>query len=276
MVEDKVCFVICPIGKAGSDTRRFSDLTLEYIIKPIVEEFGYHLIRADKISEPGMITYQIIDYIIKSPLVIADLTDVNPNVFYELAIRHIVEKPIIQMIKLDQKIPFDVNGMRTIIFDTNVEHAEFAKKELKNQIQSIEENKFKPHNPYTLSTNYATTDKILKDRENIEPNDITNIVLKSVNDLRSMMDDMRRDIHNLKGSSNYSRNSEIKDIDEHIIDFSVKLQYLKEQLNYSVNKLTLEFDNLDPEELLNLKSQINELEKEISETENTLYNLKEI
>lgn len=96
MVEDKVCFVICPIGKMDSDIRKRSDLTFNYIIKPVVENFGYRPIRADHINESGMITHQIIDYIIESPLVIADLTDSNPNVFYELAIRHIVEMPYIQ------------------------------------------------------------------------------------------------------------------------------------------------------------------------------------
>ena len=279
MVEDKVCFVICPIGKAGSETRRRSDLTLKYIINPIVEEFGYYPIRADKISESGMITHQIIDYIIKSPLVIADLTDVNPNVFYELAIRHIVEKPYIQMIKSDQEIPFDVSGMRTILFDTDVEQAEFAKKELKDQIQSIEKNEFKPHNPYTLSTNYATFQNILKNRENIEPNNITDIVLKSVNELRSMMDDMRLDIHNLKGSSNYSRtskNNTINQANKYRNTLLLQLNDLENQLA-DYNIMFHNIDNQrDPLKANELKSQINIIEEQILNTENALEELNEI
>jgi len=52
------------------------------------------VIRADKISEPGIITTQIIGHIVDAELVIADLTDKNPNVFYELAIRHAIRNPI--------------------------------------------------------------------------------------------------------------------------------------------------------------------------------------
>ena len=50
MVNDKNCFVISPIGKEGSDIRKRSDLIFNYIIKPIVQEFGYEPIRADHIN----------------------------------------------------------------------------------------------------------------------------------------------------------------------------------------------------------------------------------
>jgi hypothetical protein len=45
------------------------------------------------------------------PLAIADLSDPNPNVFYELAIRQAIGKPLVQIIQKDEKIPFDVMGM---------------------------------------------------------------------------------------------------------------------------------------------------------------------
>ncbi len=51
-------------------------------------------------------------------MVIADLTGANPNVYYELAIRHAVKKPIIQLISKGEKLPFDVGDMRTIPIDT--------------------------------------------------------------------------------------------------------------------------------------------------------------
>lgn len=60
MPENKTCFVICPIGEDGSEERKWSDLTLKYIIKPTVKYFGYKTIRADDIQKPGIITTQII------------------------------------------------------------------------------------------------------------------------------------------------------------------------------------------------------------------------
>ena len=93
MIEDedkKSCFVIAPIGEAESDTRKRSDQVLRHIIRPAVEVCGYQAIRADEIDKPGVITSQVIQHVVGDPLVVADLTETNPNVFYELAIRHAI------------------------------------------------------------------------------------------------------------------------------------------------------------------------------------------
>jgi hypothetical protein len=47
----------------------------------------------------------------------ADQETRNPNVFYELAIRHATVKPVIQIIHRSEPIPFDVAGNWTIQFD---------------------------------------------------------------------------------------------------------------------------------------------------------------
>jgi len=97
---EKTCFVICPIGDEGSPERKWSDDILECIITPVVEKMGYQKpIRADHINESGIITRQIVDLLIDSDLVIADLSFRNPNVCYELAVRHVAKKPFIHMIK---------------------------------------------------------------------------------------------------------------------------------------------------------------------------------
>jgi len=62
------------------------DQMLNHIITPAVNEYGYEAIREDKISEPAIITSQVIQHIIEDSLVIADLTRRNPIVFYELVI----------------------------------------------------------------------------------------------------------------------------------------------------------------------------------------------
>ena len=102
----KTCFVIAPIGEPESDTRSRSDLVLRHIIRPAVEAKGYKAIRADEISEPGIITSQVIQHVVDDSLVIADLTERNPNVFYELAVRHVFRRPPIQIIERREDIPF--------------------------------------------------------------------------------------------------------------------------------------------------------------------------
>lgn len=94
--------------------------------------------RADKLAEPGMITNQIIDRVTGSDLVIADLSERNPNVFYELAIRHVTRKPYIHLIAHDEDIPFDNAGARAIKVDvSDLRSVAGAKVELARQITTI-------------------------------------------------------------------------------------------------------------------------------------------
>lgn len=263
MVNDKVCFVICPIGKVGSEIRIRSDLTFKYIIKPIVEMFGYHPIRADHINESGMITNQIIDYIIDSALVIADLTDSNPNVFYELAIRHIVEKPYIQMMKSDQPIPFDISGMRTIRFDTDLEQADIAKKELSEQIDSIDNGNFKPINPVTLATNYSTAQKMIKQSGTIEPADITNVVLESIIELKSMVDNLAGEFRNSKSSLTNQNLEEIRNL--YLEERRQKILILEEKINELRNRYENGRDKMSPSQLKEIQSVKQNLERQLKE-----------
>ena len=163
MAKKKSCFVIGPIGDEGSEERIRSDQILKHIIRPAAEECGYKAVRADEISEPGIITTQIIDHLMNDDLVIADLTGHNPNVFYELAVRHAVRKPVVQMIAAGERIPFDVAAARTIQVDHhNLDSVEAAKEEMVKQIKAAESNPANVDTP--LST--AIQIKDLKASEN--------------------------------------------------------------------------------------------------------------
>lgn len=113
----KTCFVISPIGSADSLERKHANLVLSALIEPALAELDLEVIRADGISKPGLITGQVIDHIAKAALVIADLSFANPNVYYELALRHAVRKPVVQLIRTGDKLPFDVGQYRTVEID---------------------------------------------------------------------------------------------------------------------------------------------------------------
>jgi hypothetical protein len=113
-----ICFYISPIGEDDSEHRKHADLFLGSIVEPALEESGLRVVRADQIGKPGMITAQILEYIIKSRLVVADLSFHNPNVFYELSLRHACRLPTVQIIRKCDKIPFDLDQFRTIQVDT--------------------------------------------------------------------------------------------------------------------------------------------------------------
>lgn len=139
---ETTAFYVTPIGSEGSPQRKHSDLFLSSLIEPATEKLGLKVVRADAIDKPGVITRQIIQYLVESRLVIADLSFHNPNVFYELAVRHMVRKPVVQIIQKSDHIPFDVNQLRTIVIDntdiyTWTPKLEVWKSEIANQIRQV-------------------------------------------------------------------------------------------------------------------------------------------
>ena len=110
---------------------------------------------ARRLDKPGIIGRQIIDYIVNSQLVIVDLSFHNPNVFYELAIRHMMRKPIVQIMRRADSIPFDINQFRTIVIDTTDIHSfvpkmETYKSEIANQVRQAMQDVDAADNPISL------------------------------------------------------------------------------------------------------------------------------
>ena len=65
-----------------------------------------------------MITAQVIEHIRLSRLCIADLSLLNPNVFYEMCLRHACRRPVVQIIQKSDRLPFDVNQVNSLVIDT--------------------------------------------------------------------------------------------------------------------------------------------------------------
>jgi hypothetical protein len=153
----KTCFVIAPIGLAGSKERLHSDDVLDLIINPVITQLGFEPgRRADHLGTPGDINRQVIERIINDDLVIADLTGHNANVFYELAIRHSVRKRCIHLMRSGEKIPFDNSLQRTIFVDPEKpREIEKAKVELRVQVVACMQPDFVVENPLSVTLNYA-------------------------------------------------------------------------------------------------------------------------
>lgn len=144
----KSCFVICPFGEDNTEKRAWSDDILESFIRPIVAEFGYNANRSLDTRRAGEITTTMIEDIIESHLVIADLTTLNPNVFYELAVRHIQGKPYIHIAKHGTTLPFDVSHTNTVFINLeSFASVEKSKNELRGQLRSIDEGRASFDNP---------------------------------------------------------------------------------------------------------------------------------
>jgi hypothetical protein len=185
--QPKICFVISPIGKEKSETRDRSDQVLDYIVKPTIQELGYEVVRADSIAKPGIITSQVIDHLIDDSLVVADLSGHNPNVFYELAIRHATRLPVVQLIQDGEAIPFDVSQSRTIYYDLHdLRTADDCRKQLAKQVRAVEKNPSDVDSPVSVAVDL----KLLRGSQNL--------VEKSNADILGMLQDIRFQIHDLR------------------------------------------------------------------------------
>jgi len=111
------CFVISPIGKAGSPARNHADAVLSRIVRPAMVRCGVVARRADELLEPGRITDQMFREILQADFCIALLSGQNPNVFYELAAAQAAAKPVIILAQKDEDLPFDVKDMRCLHYD---------------------------------------------------------------------------------------------------------------------------------------------------------------
>lgn len=114
----KSCFIITPIGDETDPIRRHIDGIIEAVFEPVLEMHNYRAYVPHQMAMPGPIDNQIIKKIYSCDLVIVNLTNVNPNVMYELALRHCFNKPSIIIAEKGTKIPFDI-GMQRIIFYIN-------------------------------------------------------------------------------------------------------------------------------------------------------------
>lgn len=150
-----ICFYVTPIGNDSSEQRSHADFMMEYIVKPAVSEFNMTVVRADQIGQPGMIGKQVVEHILKCKLVIADLSFHNPNVFYELCLRHVTRLPTVQLKRASDGLPFDLNQSRTISIETADVYRIYPKlqtyvSEVASQIRGALQNIESADNPISL------------------------------------------------------------------------------------------------------------------------------
>nr|DAR96512.1 MAG TPA: CMP/hydroxymethyl CMP hydrolase [Caudoviricetes sp.] len=137
-MSEKICFIVTAIGESGTPTRERADNVYRYLIAPVCEELGYRPVRVDHVNAVDNINETVINYLKTAPMVVADMTDHNPNAFYELGFRQALELPLVPIIKVGERLPFDVITTRTVFYDTDVAKIEESKENLKAKIQSFE------------------------------------------------------------------------------------------------------------------------------------------
>jgi len=105
-----VCFVMSPFG--GWYDRYHDEIYCEAI-----KAAGLTPRRADDLYRPTAIVQDIWDLVKEAKVMLADLTDKNPNVMYELGLAHALAKPVVLVAQAIGDVPFDLRAMRVIVYD---------------------------------------------------------------------------------------------------------------------------------------------------------------
>src|SRR6201991_3375551 len=117
-----LCFVLMPFGRKTDAPGRTTDFDAVYreIIAPAVSEAELDPIRADEEKIGGAIHKRMFERLMLCNYAVADITGANPNVFYELGIRHALRpRSTVIVFVAGTVIPFDIALVRGIAYKTD-------------------------------------------------------------------------------------------------------------------------------------------------------------
>jgi hypothetical protein len=168
MESPKDVFVIMPFSSTVSLSEPEWTEIYDHVFKPAIEECGYSCQRA--IPKTGSLIRSIIEKLRNARIVLADITDRNPNVFYELGVRHSLSKRTIIVAQGNQHPPSDLLGYWFIRYGKEPAQVTRFKKDIKRLIADIESEPDKSDNPVSdyldqenlVVSNYAQKENIKK------------------------------------------------------------------------------------------------------------------
>jgi nucleoside 2-deoxyribosyltransferase len=127
---NKICFVEMPFDQ------KFNGIW-KTVIKPTVEELGDQCLRVDDMFNTGSILNDIFTSIQKADYIIADLSEQNPNVYYELGYSHALNKKVILLSQDISKLPFDLKQRRVIVYQDTASGAFNLKNDLIKYVNNL-------------------------------------------------------------------------------------------------------------------------------------------
>ncbi|MCT7941555.1 nucleoside 2-deoxyribosyltransferase [Shewanella holmiensis] len=213
----------------------------EFLIKGALTEAGYKVSRADDIKSQSNILEDIITGIIQSSLIVADLTDSNANVYYELGIAHALQKKVVLITQDIEELPFDLRSYRVIAYSTHFSKMNEAKNTLKDLAKEALDgtlpfgNPVKDYGsvlqtntslsviePYQVSEDLGFLDHIVEVEENFES--LTEIVLlvgsKLENDFTPKITASTNTLSIAKDLTAKQRRNIVKELATHVDDYA--------------------------------------------------------
>jgi len=165
----KLCFVIMPFSKERKEVYKFG-------IAPACQQTGYETKRVDELAGQFNISRKIIEYIFRSDAIVAEITDKNPNVFYEMGVAHAIGNKTIMIAQDADKLPFDIRNYRCIIYEQSVEGLQRLQEEIGRSLQEIDDwsrhpsnpvQDFKPRDAFVLQSDFDKLQKTLQQNDEL-------------------------------------------------------------------------------------------------------------
>ena len=107
------CFVLMPFDSSFDDIYKLG-------IKDACNTAGAYCERVDEQIFQERILDRIFNQIVKADIVIADMTNKNPNVFYEVGYAHAIGKTTILLTQNSDDIPFDLKHFPHIVYNNRI------------------------------------------------------------------------------------------------------------------------------------------------------------
>ena len=149
------CFVVMPYGKRPVEDMEIDfDVVFDEFIRPAARAAGFEVVRSDREVASGVIMPRLFSSIYNADLVIADITYQNPNVYYELGVRHALRSQGTLLIRLDggdlgirplaadrrgasNETAFDIKGVTICSYRPTRENLASAVDEFSQQIERV-------------------------------------------------------------------------------------------------------------------------------------------
>lgn len=106
-------------------------------VEPLIKEIGFDPLRIDDIYGPGIIVNDIMNNLSEASIVLAEISERNANVYYELGLAHALGKPTLLMASKGTSLPFDVGPHRCIFYENTIAGRGKLQESLKRSLVSL-------------------------------------------------------------------------------------------------------------------------------------------
>lgn len=133
-------FKVHPVRPKAFVVMQFSaqfDEVYSEVIKTVCSDENIDVTRIDEEAGPGLIIADITKAITDAKVIIADISPVNANVFYEVGYAHALNKPTILLAEKGTKLPFDVSSFRTLFYENTIGGKRIFEEGLRRHLNAV-------------------------------------------------------------------------------------------------------------------------------------------